>query len=169
MPSAVIPLPGSLQLAQTTKTTNANNTTASILCFRVTGTVRVTKLYGVVTTVIGANHTAGFFRLNDQTAQPAITLAAGITLSAAPVGTFFGKFGLVTAIALLSTSAAGRIIEPTALETLEYTEFQAIQKTGGVQTDIEYRYSTTDAPASGAIQFFAEWQQVSGDGLLLAL
>ena len=44
-----------------------------------------------------------------------------------------------------------------------------LQKKTAANTDIEYRYSTTNTPATGQIEFFTEWFPVSNDGFLLAL
>lgn len=152
----------------TSKTTNANNTTASIPLFRFTGTVRVLRLYGVVTTVLGATHTLAHFRFNDQTAQPTLTLAAGLTASAAPVGSLIAKMGLAAAVAVLNTSAAGRVIEPVLLGDEVMPAFLIVAKPGA-NSDIEYRYTTVDAPTSGQIQFFLEYQPLSADGSVTAL
>ncbi len=152
---------GGLQSTETI-TLTANGTTANIPLFHITGTVMVTGLWGVVTSVIGANHTAGLFRLNDQTAQVAIT-ASGVTLSGLAAGTTFYKHGLAAAAATLLDNAAGRVSEPTTLETLVFSPFIAMKKTGAV-TDIEYEYATSDTPTSGNIQFFCQWVPVSADG-----
>lgn len=152
---------GGLQTSNTI-TLSANNTTANVPLFHITGTVQITGIYGVVATVIGANHTGGLFRLNDQTAQVAIT-ATGVTLSGLAVGTTFLKKGLAAAAAALLDNAAGRVSEPTTLETLIFSPFIAMKKNGAT-TDIEYQYATTDTPTSGSIQFFCQWLPVSADG-----
>lgn len=139
-----------------------NNATAVTPLFRITGTVEVRALYGVVTTTIGANHTAAFYRLNDQTAQPAITLSTGVTLSALAVGTTIVKKGLAAAALTLLDNAAGRVSEPTTLETIYFSPFIVMKKTGA-NTDIEYSYATTDAPTSGVIQHFLRWVPLSVD------
>lgn len=149
------------------KTLTANNTTVSVPLWRVTGVVRINKLMGIVTTVLGSNHTAAYFRLNDQTAQPAITLAAGVTLSSAAAGTMVSKLGLAAAAAIASTSAAGRVVEPTTLETLDFSEFVVVAKSGA-NSDIEYTYTTTNAPTSGVIQFVVDYEPLSADGALAA-
>lgn len=143
-------------------TLTANNTTANVPVFTITGTVQITALYGVVTTVIGANHTGGLFRLNDQTATVAIT-ASGVTLSGLAAGTIFVKKGLAAAAASLLDNAAGRVSEPTTLETLYFSPFVVVKKTGAA-TNIEYQYATTDTPTSGVIQFVCQWLPVSSDG-----
>ncbi len=144
-----------------------NNTTVNVPLFRVTGIIEVKGLHGTVTTVIGANHTASLFRLNDQTAQVAISAAAGTALSAAAVGTWLGKVGLAAAATNVQTAAAGRILEPTTLETLELSEFLVVAK-NGANTDIEYQYATTDAPTTGVINFVLDWIPLSASASVTA-
>lgn len=152
-----------------TQTLVGNNTTVDVPIFGITGTVQVTALYGVVTTVLGANNTAAYWRLNDQTAQPAITLATGTTLSAKAVGSVIVKKGLAAAALTLIDSAAGRVTEPTTVETEFFSPFTVTQKTGGIATNIEFVYTTTDTPTSGVIQFFCVWLPVSQDAAVKAL
>ncbi len=151
------------QKSQTSKTLSANNTSANPPIFRVTGSIWVLKLYGVVTTVLGSNNTAASFRLNDQTAQIALTAAAGTTLSAAPVGSMILKDSLAATALTLKSSAAGAVDEPAAANQPLFQEF-AITKKTGANTDIEFRYTTTNTPTSGVIQFFLEWVPLSADG-----
>lgn len=146
-----------------------NNTTVAVPIFHVTGTVQVIGLWGVVTTVLGANNTAAYWRLNDQTAQVNITLNTGTTLTTSAVGCTIVKKGLAAAALTLLDSAAGRVSEPTTLETPYFSPFVAMQKTGSIQTDIEFVYSTTDTPTSGAITFYAQYLPVgSGSKLTVA-
>lgn len=159
---------GQTILTSKSQTLSANNTTASTAIFGLTGSVEVTRLWAVVTTVIGANHTAAFYRLNDQTAQPAITLAAGVTLSALLADTVIAKFGLAGAALTLITNAAGRVNEPTTLETMVFSPFTLLKKTAAA-TNIEYTYTTTDTPTSGVLQHFVEWRPISANGALVAL
>ncbi len=152
----------------TSKTLAGSNTTTAVPIFRLTGIVRVLKLYGVVTTVLGTNNTAAYFRLNDQTAQEDITLNTGVTLSNAAAGSLIIKKGLAGAAAILSNATAGHVLEPTTLETVYPGEFVMVKKPAA-NTDIEFVYTTTQTPTTGAIQFFAEYQALSADGSLTAL
>lgn len=120
----------------------------------------------MVTTVIGANHTAGIYRLNDQTAQVAIT-ASGATLSGLAAGTTILKKGLAAAALTLLDNAAGRVSEPTTLETFVFSPFVVMKKTAA-NTDIEYGYATTDTPTSGALQHFLVWLPISQDAAVVA-
>jgi len=148
------------------QTLTGNNTTVNTPIFRITGTVEVIKLYAVVTTVIGANHTGGLYRLNDQTAQVAIT-ATGATLSGLAVGTTIAKKGLAAAALTLLDNAAGRVSEPTTLETTYYSPFVVMNKTAA-NTDIEYQYATTDAPTSGALTHYLVWLPASQNAQVVA-
>lgn len=116
-----------------------------------------------MTTDLGANHTAAYWRLNDQTAQANITVNTGTTLSAIKAGSAIVKKGLAAAALVKLDNAAGVVSEPTTLETIYFSPFVLVKKTGAV-TDIEYLYTTTDTPTSGVIQFFAQWLPVSSDG-----
>lgn len=155
-------------VTRSSKTLTGSSATVAVPIFSVTGTVNVTALYGVVTTDLGVNNTAAYWRLNDQMAQVNITLNTGTTLSAIKAGSTIVKKGLATAALVLLDNAAGRVSEPTTLETSYFSPF-AITKKTAAETDIEFVYSTTDAPTSGVIQFFCIWLPVSADAKVTAL
>lgn len=144
------------------KTTNANNTTVSVPLFRITGSIHVRRLYGVVTTVLGSNHTAAHWRLEDGTNTPAVTLATGTTLSSANVGSIIQKKGLAAAALVLSQSDQVRISEHATSGMDPDTPFSVVQK-NGANSDLVYRYTTTNTPTSGVIQFFLDWEPLSAD------
>lgn len=148
------------------QTLTGSGATVNTPIFRITGTVEIRALWAVVTTVIGANHTGGLYRLNDQTAQVAIT-ATGATLSGLAAGTTIAKKGLAAAALTLLDNAAGRVSEPTTLETIVFSPFVVMKKTGA-NTDIEYQYATTDAPTSGVLQHFVTWVPRSQDATVVA-
>lgn len=146
-------------------TFTGNNTTVSTAVFTLTGTVYVTGIWGVVTTTLGANHTAAYWRLNDQTTQSDITLSTGTTLSAVVAGSVIVKKGLAAAALASLSNSQERVSEPTTLETMYFSPFVIVKKTAAL-TQIEYTYSTTDTPTTGVIQFFATWIPISADGRL---
>ena len=148
-------------------TLDGSNETKANPLWRITGVVEVRGIWGVVTTVVGSNHTAAYWRLNDQTAQVDITLSTGTTISSAAVGSLLVKKGLATAALTLSTSAAGRVTEPTTLETLYHSPFVVVAK-NGANTDIEYIYSTTQTPTTGVIEFFLRWLPLSTNAAVTA-
>lgn len=154
-------------VSRKSQTLSGSNTTVTTPIFRITGTVQFIGLYGVITTDLGANHTAAYWRLNDQTSQVNITLNTGTTLSAIKAGSAIVKKGLAAAALTKLDNAAGVISEPTTLETTYFSSFVMTKKTGA-NTDIEYVYTTTDTPTSGVIQHFAVWLPVSADASVVA-
>lgn len=144
-------------------TFTGNNNTFNIPIFHITGAVIVTGLWGVVTTVLGANHTAAAYRLNDQTSQIYITAIGGVDISALATGTVIIKKGVVATAITKLDNVAGVVSEAAALETPYLTPVVLVKKTGAV-TDIEYHYATTDTPTSGAMQHFVTWYPISADG-----
>lgn len=155
-------------VTRTSQTLVGNNTTVAVPLFGITGTVNVVSIYGVVTADLGANNTAAYWRLNDQTAQVAITVSTGTTISAVKAGSVIVKKGLAAAALVLLDNAAGRVSEPTTLETTYFSPFVATKKTGAA-TNIEFVYTTTDAPTSGTIQFFVIWLPISADAEVTVL
>lgn len=150
-------------------TTNANNTTANGSLFSITGTVRILKLYGIVTTVLGSNQTGGYFNLYDQSARVNITLSTvGVTMSSFTAGAMVIKTALAATLATIQNNNVGAIVEPTAAQGVVQSEFVAQKKTAAV-TEIDWTYTTTNTPTSGVIQFFCEWQGLSADAAVTAL
>ena len=148
--------------ASKTQTLTGNNTTVATPLFRITGSVHISQLYSVITTALGSNVTATHWRINDPTAQVAISLATGTTLSSLPAGTMLTRHSLVSVALKADTAAAAKVIDPVAATAPAVCmPFEIVQKTGGVQTDIEFVYTTTNTPTSGVIQHFVEWQPMS--------
>lgn len=154
------PVSGPGVFISNSKTLIGSNATTAVPIFHVTGAVQVLAIWGTVTTVLGANNTAAYWRLNDQSAQSDITLSTGTTLSALPVGSTLVKKGLAAAALTALSSSQERVSEPTTLETLYFSPFVAVQKTGNVTTDIEFVYTTTDTPTSGVINFYCQYLPV---------
>lgn len=149
-------------------TLSGNNTTVVTPLFTVVGSVRIIELYGVVTTVLGSNQTAAYLRLNDQTAQVDITLASGTTVSSAAVGSILTRRGLAAAAITLITTAAGRVGEGSgAVGTKYFPDFIVVKKSSAL-TQIEYVYTTTNTPTTGAIKWYAKYLPLTPDGSLTA-
>jgi hypothetical protein len=154
--------------ASKTQTLTGNNTTVATPLFRITGSVHISQLYSVITTALGSNVTATHWRSNDQTATLPISAAAGTTLSSLPAGTMLTRHSLVSVALKADTAAAAKVIDPVAATApAVHMPFIVVQKTGGVQTDIEFVY-TCNNQTSGVIQHFVEWQPLS-EGATLAV
>lgn len=155
-------------LVSKSQTLSANNTTATVAIFGLTGTVEILRLWGVVTTDLGANHTAAAYRINDQAAQVYLTAVGGTTLSAIKAGSVIAKTGLVATAVTKVDNVAGAIQEPATTQTSVFTPVVIVKKTAAT-TNIEYKYTTTDTPTTGVIQHFVEYIPRSSDGALTAL
>lgn len=151
-----------------TQTLVASGATAATPIFDITGNVEVRALWAVVTTTLGANQTAAFWRLNDQTAQPAITLATGTAISGAVAGSSIVKKGLAAAALVYNNNSAGRVTEPTTVETTYFSPFVITQKTAAA-TNIEFVYTTSDTPTSGVLQHFIRYLPLSVDANVVVL
>lgn len=151
-------------------TLNASNTTAQVPLFTVTGTVLVKALYGIVTTTLGSNQTAAYWQINDQTATPDISLATGTTISSAGVGAMLLRRSVASVALVLSNSTAGAVTDPVAATAPDlFMPFAVTQKVGGILTQIEFVYTTTNTPTSGVIRFFADWLPLSDSATLVAV
>lgn len=146
-------------------TLDASNTTKSHVLWTVTGAVEIYKLGGIVTTALGSNVTAAHWRIDDQTAQPVITAAAGTTLSSVAAGSVILKTGLAAAALTLIDNSAGRVNHGAAIADNMHCPFIVTKKTGATTT-IDFRYTTTETPTSGVIQFYVEYINISSDGQL---
>lgn len=152
--------------AEKSITLDANNTTKSHVLFTVTGSVLIHRIWGEVTTVIGANHTAGHLRTNDQTATIDLSESGtGLTLSGLAVGTMIWRAGVLATALQLDNNAAGAIQDAVSAGNGVFSPFVVTKKTGAVTT-IDYRYASTDAPHSGVIKWRADWEPLSGGGFL---
>ncbi len=143
--------------------------TLVIPLFSITGTVLVNALYGIVTTVLAANHRVGAFRVNDQTAQVQLTSATGPTMDSAPVGSMIIADVLAATAASFKSSAAGAVLQPATVQTPVFAQNIITQKVGGIETDIEYRFTSSTNPTTGAMTFYCGFIPVSVDGNVTAL
>ena len=159
-----VPIDGFGLVESNTITFTGDDATVATPIFDVTGVVLFNVIGGVVLTTLGANQTDCHWRINDHTAtDEIITKATTLTLNDAPVGSYIGKTGLITAVATYESSAAGSFYEPTTLQTNLFTPFIVGQKTGDIVTHIEWVYTTTDDPTSGSIEFLVGWLPLSED------
>src|ERR1700689_2214057 len=134
-----IPITTDGVISQDSKVFVGNNTSVTVPLFTVTGMIEVRGLWATVTTALG-NHTAAYFRLNDGTNTPAVTLSTGTSLTNAAVGSDLYKKGLAAAAVTFASSAAAVISEPTTLETTFFSPF-IINANQTATTKLEYGYT----------------------------
>ncbi len=146
-------------------TLTANAGSQRLNCFQLTGSVQVTKLYGVVTTATTfATCTAASFQLWDSTAAIDLTANTG-DLSALAIGTCFAKVGLAAAVWGLLDNVAGALLEPAAAGQV-FSQFIVTQKAAGAATFIALNYTTADAPIAATFTITAEFVPMSGGNLV---
>jgi hypothetical protein len=144
--------------------------TLVIPLFTITGSVQLLALYGIVTTVLAANHRAGAFRINDQTAQVSITNATGPTMDAAPVGSYIIADVLAATAATYKSSAAGAVFQPATAGINPFSGSILTAKSGTTDlTNIEYRFTSSTNPTTGAMKFYCGFLPFSDDGNVTAL
>lgn len=150
-----------------TQTLSGSNTTVATPLFRVTGHVNVIALYGVVTTALGSNMTAAHWRTNDQTATLPISAAAGTTISSFAAGSLLTRKTVVATALTGDNASAAKVVDPVAATAPDvFMPFVVVQKTGAVQTDIEFVYTTTNTPTSGVIVHYVNWLPLTPDSTL---
>ena len=144
--------------------------TLVIPIFTVTGAVELLALYGIVTTALAANHRVGAFRLNDQNAVVQITNATGPTMDSAPIGSIITADVLLATAATFTSSANGAVMQPAAVQQQIFSPSILVQKAGTTDlTNIEYRFTSSTNPTTGAMKFYCGFVPISDDGNITAV
>jgi hypothetical protein len=153
--------------ATKTITLNANNTTANVNVFQLTGTTKIVLLHGeVLTKNTLTNCTKVHFDLWDGTTSVPITKITGADMSGYNVGAFFIKDAdVATALTILNNDQA-RIKEASTGNKVN-TEFVAVQKTA-TNTYLRFIYSTTDAPIDATVKIDCHWVDIDS-GIIIAV
>lgn len=149
--------------ATKTITLNANNTSAAVNVFQITGAVNVSSLHGSVTLATTlTNCTDVYFDLWDGTTSVPLTKSTTAALSGAGVGSFFIKTDVAaTALTTLLNSQC-RISEVAGNKVSQ--SFDAVQKLS-TDTFIRFRYTTTDAPINAQLKVDCEWADIDSGSL----
>lgn len=145
--------------ATKTITLNANNTSASVNVFIITGAVKCLSLHGAITVKTTlTNCTAVYFDLWDGTTSVPITKTTGAAMSGYNVGAFFIKDTDVATALTIMNNDQGRMNE-AVVGGKENAPFIALAKTA-TNTYIRFNYTTTDAPINAQVKIDCEWQDI---------
>lgn len=157
-PEGAIIRAGSKHLSKTI-TLSANNTSASVNVFQITGVVQITGIHAeIMDATTLTNCTDIYFDLWDGTASSPISKTTTAAISGFNVGAFIIKdSALATALATLNNDQA-RVAEAAA-GNKSFFPFLAIQKTA-TNTYIRFRYTTTDAPINAQIECHIHWTDI---------
>jgi len=132
--------------------------TVAVPLFTVTGAIEVTALYGVITTTL-QNCTATYWRTNDGSTQNDITASSGTSLTNAIKGGIIAKKTTKgTALTLIAGTSA-QVDESTA--NLPFFQPFVIQANAAATSNIEFVYTTSDTPTTGAITFYIRWAPIA--------
>lgn len=153
--------------ATKTITLNANNTTANVNVFQLTGSTKINTLHGeILTKTTLTNCTNVYFDLWDGTTSVPITKTTGASMSGYNVGAFLIKDADVsTALSIINNSSCS--IKEAATGAKVNTEFIAIQKTA-TNTYIRFNYTTTDAPLNATVKIDCGWVDID-NGIVTAV
>jgi hypothetical protein len=153
--------------ATKTITLSANNTSASVNVFQITGTTKIISFHGEVTAKTTlTNCTSVYFDIWDGTTSVPITKTTGASMSGYNVGAFFIKDANVSSsLTIINNASCG--IKEAATGTKVNSELIAIQKTA-TNTYIRFNYTTTDAPINVSIKVDCGWVDIDS-GIIVAV
>jgi hypothetical protein len=134
--------------------------------FKINGAVKIKKLEGIVKSATTlTNMTDCHFNINDATIDVPITKSTTLTMSTAIVGSVVFLDSEETDIAgFLSGATAGLL--SSAGYSWNYS-IEVIQKTG-VETNIQFVYTTTDTPIAATMDFYVEYEPIANGYLEIA-
>lgn len=148
-------------------TLNANNTSANVNVFQLTGICKVISIHAELTAKTTlTNCTSVYFDLWDGTTSTAITKTTGASMSGYNVGAFMLKDADVSSSLTILNNDQARLKE-AATGAKVNTEFIVIQKTG-TNTYIRFNYTTTDAPANAQLTVHIVWADID-NGVITAV
>lgn len=164
-----VPITGHGLVATKTITFTGDDATVATPIFNITGAIELLKIWGVVLVAFGASHTDAHLRINDQSnTDQVLSKTTTLDLGSISIGASIIKNGLAAAVLKYVTSDVGSLLEPAVADEKSFSPAIIQQITAGVQTDIEYVYTTAGAETTGSMQFFAGWLPLSENGRLQA-
>lgn len=142
-----------------TITLNANNTTAYVNVFQVTGTLDIKALHGeLVAKTTLTNMTNIHFDLYDGTNSILLTKATGANMSGFNVGSFIIKNSNASTELTTINNNQARVTEG-GTGTKSFQEFLVTQKEA-TNTYIRFIYSTTDAPINAQVAIHLNYADI---------
>jgi hypothetical protein len=142
-----------------TITLSANNTSASVNVFQLTGSIQILSLHGeVMDSTVLTNLTNAYFDLWDGANSEVLTKVTGCTMSGAGVGSFFLKDADATVSLTFLNNSQVRLSEPIT-GAKSFSPFLATQKIS-TNTYLRFNYTTTDAPINAQLKIDVSWADI---------
>ena len=145
--------------ATKTITLSANNTSASVNVFQLTGATQILSLHGeVMDATTFTNCTSCYFDLWDGTNSVVLTKTTGCTMSGAGVGSFFLKDADATVALTFLNNSQVRVSEPVT-NAKSFSPFVVVQKLS-TNTYLRFNYITTNAPINAQLKVDVSWADI---------
>ena len=148
-------------------TTNLNNTTGNINIFKVTGSIAF-LLWGEITTGLSSAHTVASMKVTDAVGTGITNLSATATLSSLTAGSVIFTMSSGGAMQILNITTQSATTQPAGTNTRGICKFVVTPKNTDTFYYIAHRYTTTDAPSSGAIKYSLMWHALDATATVVA-
>lgn len=141
-----------------TITLDANNTSANVNCFELTGPMKFDSIHATILTADTlTNCTNVYFDLWDGSASTVLTKVTGAALSGEGVGTFMVKTAIAATALSVMTTSAGNLLEVSGQKVSQ--EFHLMAKSGATNY-IRFNYTTTDTPIDATIEVHVHYSSI---------
>lgn len=138
--------------------------TVNLNVFKINGTIRVLNSWAEITEVTTLNNLTDLYSdVWDGTNSVALTKTSGVSLSGAPVGTFFTKDKASAETYSVALANEVRVLEAT---TKNAVPFYITQK-HGVDTFIRLNFNTTDTPVNFKLSVWFEYIPINGGSIVI--
>lgn len=141
-------------------TLNANNDSQSFSLFKVTGSITIESIRGVVTDATVLNNCTAVKLYLDDGANPKNISDDGAILSGAGVGSIILKDQIALNNLTIVLSTECRVTERGNVDDM-HQPFEVTQK-NGVDTYLKFSYETTDTPINAKIKWFVRCSRIDG-------
>lgn len=139
--------------------------TYSYNLFKITGTVKIISIQGIVQPVLVGSNSAVHIDVFSANGNTALSKTSTLTIAAALLGALLAKLNLADKVLSFVDPAAPQLLEgiDPAAESFRVVE----DRTGGAHVATYIRFlHTTSGVSSGGMHWHVEWEPISDDGFL---
>lgn len=140
----------------------ANNTSASVVCFSVIGTIRVLGLIAQLTEATTLNNCTNVYFDFWDGSVPANITANGATISGFEVGSLLLKNADATESIKVIRADQGRIVEPAQTDVKHVLQPFFLNSKTATTCQIRLHYTTTDTPVDATLTVKMLYHAISG-------
>ena len=133
--------------------------------FKITGTVQINSIVGIVDTVLTGSNTACYLQVYSANGNDVITKATGVTIGAALKGAFMARLDKAGTAMFFADVDAPFIADEVDAKSESFRLGEDRTGAAHVATYIRFIH-TTGAASTGEIDWYVDWEPVSHDGFL---